>query len=124
MELLAGFNPVKIDGRTPDATRENAVRSFQSAPHVRVFVGQLHSASTAITLTASRNVLMAEADWTPGINDQAIRRAYRIGQRNAVNARFVALEGTMDAQIMKTLARKTADNAALMDAHQSIQAAI
>lgn len=118
VHLLAAFGPVVIDGRTSDARREANVQAFQTDPACRVFIGQLQAASTAITLTAARNVFMAEADWTPAMNDQAIRRAYRIGQTQGVTARFIALDGTLDMKIMKILARKTADIAALIDANQ------
>ena len=112
---LAAYAPVKIDGRTSHSERDAAIKSFQNDPTCRIFVGQLQAASTAITLTAASQVLFVEADWTPAINAQAAARAHRIGQKNAVNARFVVLDGTMDAHIMKILARKTADIAEIMD---------
>ena len=112
---LAAYSPVKIDGRTSHSERDAAIKSFQTDPNCRIFVGQLQAASTAITLTAASQVLFVEADWTPAINAQAAARAHRIGQKSAVTARFVVLEGTLDAHIMKILARKTADIAEIMD---------
>jgi SWI/SNF-related matrix-associated actin-dependent regulator 1 of chromatin subfamily A len=115
MSALQQFQPVKIDGRTNQSQREAAVEAFQTDPNCRVFVGQLQAASTAITLTAASNVLFAEADWTPAINAQAAARAHRIGQPSAVTARFVMLDGTSDALVMKALARKAADISALTE---------
>lgn len=112
-DALDEFNPAMIDGRTSRFGRDAAVNRFQQDPACRVFIGQLQAASTAITLTAASNVIFAEADWTPAINAQAAARAHRIGQPSAVTARFVMLEGTLDAMVMKTLARKAADIAAL-----------
>ena len=112
---LADYNPAIIDGRTSQRDREEAVYRFQNDPTCRVFIGQLQAASTAITLTASSNVVFAEADWTPAINAQAAARAHRIGQPSAVVARFALLDGTLDALVMKILARKAADIAALSD---------
>lgn len=115
MHDLAVFAPVKIDGRTSHSERDAAIKQFQGDPACRIFVGQLQAASTAITLTAASQVLFVEADWTPAMNAQAAARAHRIGQKNAVTARFVVLDGTLDAQIMKILARKTQDIAEIMD---------
>lgn len=114
-EALLAFNPVVVDGRTPDRQRQQAVDTFQSVSQCRVFIGQIVAAGTAITLTAASNVVFAEADWVPANNVQAAARAHRIGQSLPVLARFVTLAGSLDEKIMGTLSRKTRDIAQLLD---------
>lgn len=113
MQKLVRFNPVKIDGRDNDNAGDAAIHKFQNVSTCRVFVGQIKKCSAVITLTAASNVLLAEADWTPKNNEQAVARADRIGQMHAVTARIAVLEGTTDARLLKILQRKTKDIDAL-----------
>jgi SNF2 family DNA or RNA helicase len=110
-----GAGAVKIDGRDDTQDRDAAVSAFQNDPLTRVFVGQLDAAGTAITLTAASDVLFVEASWVPATNAQCAARAHRIGQKDAVLARFLTLDGSLDRQIMTAIARKSRDIAELID---------
>jgi SWI/SNF-related matrix-associated actin-dependent regulator 1 of chromatin subfamily A len=107
-EGLDEFGAVKLYGATPAATRQKAIDDFQNDPEIRVFVGQIQAAGTAITLTAASDVVFVEASWVPSDNSQAAARAHRIGTKSAVLVRFLALAGSVDELVQATLARKTA----------------
>jgi SWI/SNF-related matrix-associated actin-dependent regulator 1 of chromatin subfamily A len=111
--LLAPFDPVLVNGSTAPAARADAVRRFQEQPRVRVFVGQMLAAGTAITLTAASEVAIVEPSWVPGENKQAIDRAHRLGQRDSVLASFLFIPGTLDARIMGVFRRKALEIAEL-----------
>ncbi len=104
---LREFGVVTIYGGTDPEKRQKNIDRFQNNPKCRVFIGNIHAAGTAITLTASHNVTFIEQDWVPGNNAQAIMRCHRIGQTNHVKVRFIVLDGTLDAKIGFMLKRKT-----------------
>ena len=52
-------------------------------------------------------MLFVSADWVPANNAQAVARVHRKGQTNAVTARFLHLENSLDEQVQKTLIRKS-----------------
>jgi SWI/SNF-related matrix-associated actin-dependent regulator of chromatin subfamily A-like protein 1 len=106
-EALREFNPVVIAGDTPPKVRQAAIDSFQDTPRVRVFIGNIQAASTAITLTAANQVVFAEASWTPADNAQAAKRAHRIGQTRPVFVRMISLAGSIDEAVTRVLARKS-----------------
>jgi SWI/SNF-related matrix-associated actin-dependent regulator of chromatin subfamily A-like protein 1 len=110
---LAEFDPVVITGDTTPIGRVNAVELFQCRAGVRVFIGQVKAAGTAITLTAASEVAIVEPSWVPGENVQAICRAHRLGQRDSVLASFLYLPGTLDQRIMTTFRRKASEIAEL-----------
>jgi SWI/SNF-related matrix-associated actin-dependent regulator 1 of chromatin subfamily A len=112
-ELLAAYAPVLVTGRTSPTARDTAVRLFQTHPQVRVFVGQILAAGTAITLTAASEVAIVEPSWVPGENRQAIDRAHRLGQRDSVLASFLHIPGTLDHRIMTVFRRKAVEIAEL-----------
>lgn len=112
-ELLALYNPVLVNGATVPAARTDAVRRFQEDPRVRVFVGQMLAAGTAITLTAASEVAIVEPSWVPGENRQAIDRAHRLGQRDSVLASFLFIPNTLDQRVMSVFRRKANEIAEL-----------
>jgi len=103
---LAGYNAVKVDGMTGMGYRQRCIDGFQNDPLTRVFLAQIDVAHRAITLTASAQVLFAEASWVPGVNFQAIKRCARFGQTRAVLARFAVMAGSIHEPIMRAMIRK------------------
>lgn len=106
---LAEYDPVLILGDTSPAARVTAIDRFQHRTSVRVFVGQILAAGTAITLTAANEVAIMEPSWVPGENTQAIARAHRLGQHDSVLASYLYLPGTLDQRIMSIFRRKAAE---------------
>ena len=106
-EALADYSPVIVQGGTAERLRDQAVRDFQSDPLVRIFIGQIRAAGVGITLTAASHVIFVEPDWTPGIVHQAVDRCHRIGQKSAVLAQFLVVEGSLEEHMMQTLISKT-----------------
>lgn len=116
-----GLGVVKIDGRDGPAARQAAIDGFQTDPKIRIFVGQIQAAGTSITLTAASDVILVEPSWVPNENVQAACRAHRIGQKDGVLVRVMALAGTIDSRILDVVARKSAEIAQLIDAGQELE---
>ena len=100
---------VLVTGAARTTERADMVRRFQADPAVKVFVGQIQAAGTAITLTASNRVVMHEMAWTPALNLQAMKRCHRIGTKSAVIADVLSVDGSLDHAVNAILTRKTAD---------------
>jgi SWI/SNF-related matrix-associated actin-dependent regulator 1 of chromatin subfamily A len=101
--------PAVVTGSTPAHLRQAGIDRFQNEPNCRVFIGQIQAAGVGITLTAASDVLFVESSWVPAENSQAAMRVHRIGQVNPCLIRFATLAGSIDEQIQKAVARKTAD---------------
>lgn len=108
-----GIRAVLIDGDTSENERVASVEAFQNDPAVRVFIGNVRAAGTGLTLTAASDIIMLESSWSPADNAQALMRVHRIGQKNAVRARFISLANSIDEVVSETVARKTAAIASL-----------
>lgn len=114
-EGLEQYHPVVVSGATSATAGQAAVDAFQNDPAIRVFIGNIIAAGTGKTLTAARDVVFAEASWVPGENEQAEDRAHRIGQMRGVLIHILVVEGSLDAQILGTAARKRKDISAVLD---------
>ncbi len=112
---LSKFHPVTLYGGTPPETRQKNIDKFQSDPKCKIFIGNVNACGTAITLTASCNVLFVEQSWTPADNAQAAMRCHRIGQKQAVFVRTVGIANTIDEKIAAALCRKSRDISAIFD---------
>ena len=107
-ERLKAFSPVVITGDTARNARQKAIDDFQGDTKTRLFIGQITATNSAITLTASDNVLIMEPSWTPAENVQAAARAHRIGQKSSsVLARYVVLAGSIDEDLTRVIIRKS-----------------
>lgn len=105
-ERLKSFGVVTVDGSN-SSRAQAAVDAFQSGA-ARVFIGQIKSAGTALTLTAGRHVVFAETAWTPADNLQAAKRFHRIGQKGSVMVDMPYLPGSIDERVTEVCRRKTA----------------
>lgn len=106
MRRLAGFDAVSLYGGTDPADRQKSIDRFQQGS-ARVFVGQITSAGTAITLTAAHEVAFLESDWVPTTMSQCAHRCHRIGQAFPVRIRTFALAKSVDDQISRALVLKS-----------------
>ncbi len=114
-EKLSKYNPVVIQGSTPSKKRQEAIDGFQEDVSIRLFIGQLNAAGTGITLTAASDVVLAEASWVPGENEQAVDRCHRIGQRGSVLARYLVVEGSISEKIISRSLKKHQTTHAALD---------
>lgn len=106
-QRLARFGAVTLYGGTDAKLRQRNIDKFQKDKKTRVFIGNVVAAGTGITLTAAHEVAFIEADWVPANNAQAAMRCHRIGQTEPVRVRFFSCAGSVDEEVMHTLARKT-----------------
>ncbi len=106
--IAAEFNSscVTLTGDTAMIDRQAAVDRFQADPGCMLFIGSITAAGVGLTLTASSHVIFAELDWVPGNLSQAEDRCHRIGQVNSVLVQHLVLDGSIDAQMAKTLVSK------------------
>jgi SWI/SNF-related matrix-associated actin-dependent regulator 1 of chromatin subfamily A len=99
--LAVGHN-----GKMNSTRKQDSIDRFQEDDSVRVFVGNLISAGTAITLTKAETVIMNDLDFVPTNHAQAEDRAFRIGQNKTVNVYYPIAEGTIDEMMFKILEKK------------------
>ncbi len=82
-------------GETEVRERAGLAKDFQ-AGDFQVFVSTIATGGTGIDLFRASDVLMAESDWVPASNEQAIARCDRMGQGNPVQARYFASADTVE----------------------------
>lgn len=104
-----------ISGSTPLNKRQQIIDSFDAAPAGSVLVAQIQSGGTGLNIQSASVVVLCEPQYKPSIENQAISRAYRMGQSRNVLVYRLLCKDTIDERIMSILDRKQGDFDAFAD---------
>lgn len=104
-----------ISGSTPLNKRQQIIDSFDAAPAGSVLVAQIQSGGTGLNIQSASVVVLCEPQYKPSIENQAISRAYRMGQSRNVLVYRLLCKDTIDERIMSILGRKQGDFDAFAD---------
>lgn len=99
---LSKFGTVRIDGRKSANVRVKAVDDFVGQAHTRVFLGNIQAAGTGLDglQKVCSRCYLAEPDWVPAQNEQAVARLDRIGQEEIVSAEIFVAPGSISEKIL------------------------
>jgi SNF2 family DNA or RNA helicase len=100
------LNP--INGSVPPQRRQEIIDEFDSSPAGTVLAAQIQSGGTGLNIQSASVVILCEPQFKPSIENQAISRAYRMGQTRNVLVYRLLCENTVDEKIMSTLESKQA----------------
>ena len=82
------------------------MRKFEGGS-VPVFLISIKAGGTGLNLTSADYVFIIDPWWNPAVEEQAIARAHRMGQKNSVMAyRFIS-KGTVEEKIQKFQRKKS-----------------
>ena len=96
---LDRFGPLQYHGRIPQKDRTPILDQFQADPTKHVLLMSYGSGSVGLNLQFSNYVFLFDRWWNPAVEDQAINRAHRIGQKYPVTVTRFLSEGTIEARI-------------------------
>ncbi|SIT33300.1 Superfamily II DNA or RNA helicase, SNF2 family [Filimonas lacunae] len=83
------------------ANREAVVHQFRDDENTRVFLISLKAGGTGLNLTEADYVFLVDPWWNPAVENQAIDRSYRIGQKKNVIAVRLICPDTIEEKIRK-----------------------
>jgi SNF2 family DNA or RNA helicase len=106
-EARLGVETLFLHGGIRKRKRDEMVRRFQELPQgPPVFVLSVKAGGTGLNLTAASHVFHFDRWWNPAVEDQATDRAYRIGQRRAVQVHKLICAGTVEEKVDLMLEQK------------------
>ena len=97
-----------INGSVPVHTRQEMIDQFEKAPAGAVLLAQIQAGGTGLNIQAASVVIICEPQFKPSIENQAISRAYRMGQSRTVFVYRMLCEKSIDERMMKLLEQKQA----------------
>jgi SNF2 family DNA or RNA helicase len=70
-----------IDGRTPDKERKEILKAQAKSGAAKVLILQIQTGCEGLNLQEYSEVYFVSPHWNPAVEDQAVARCYRIGQK-------------------------------------------
>ena len=104
-----------ITGSVSPSRRQEIIDEFDKAPAGSALVAQIQSGGTGLNIQSASVVIMCEPQIKPSIENQAVSRAYRMGQTRSVLVYRLLCEKTVDERIMGILAAKQKEFDAFAD---------
>lgn len=109
-----------LSGQTPLAQRRSMIQQFQQTKSGAAFLISLKAGGTGITLHSADFVFILDPWWNPAVEQQAIARAYRLGQNHALKVYRLLTENSIESNIQK-LQREKSDMFSLLFEHSQSQ---
>ena len=106
MRLLGERCYGPINGSVSPQRRQEIVDEFEKAPAGSVLAAQIQAGGTGLNIQSASVVIICEPQFKPSIENQAISRAYRMGQTRNVLVHRLLCEDSVDEKITEVLEQK------------------
>jgi len=101
-----GFRYARIDGSMRPAQRDAATHALETDPECTVMLASLAVCSVGLNLVAANQVVLADSWWAPAIEDQAVDRVHRLGQKRPTTVWRLVVEGSVEEAVLDVQAEK------------------
>ena len=89
----------RIDGKYSVVQRQKEINKFQSGEN-KLFLISLKAGGVGLNLTAASYVFIMDPWWNPAVENQAVDRAHRIGQKNKVTVYRPIIKESVEEKIL------------------------
>jgi len=107
-QALAEVGPLQYHGKIPQKDREAVLTQFRNDKSKHVLLMSYGTGSVGLNLQFTNYVFLFDRWWNPAIEDQAIKRAHRLGQKEPVFVTRFIMQDTIEGRIAEVLDRKRA----------------
>ena len=114
-EYFHGIALFPITGSVNVNKRQEIIDEFEKAPAGSMLITQITAGGTGLNIQAASVVVIAEPQIKPSIENQAISRAYRMGQTRNVLVYRLLCENTIDEKMIQMLEKKQSEFDAFAD---------
>jgi SNF2 family DNA or RNA helicase len=105
-ERLKRFGTLVYHGGVPTKQREPILEKFREDPDSHLLLMSYGTGAVGLNLQFAGYVFLFDRWWNPAVEDQAINRAHRIGQKSPVIVTKFISKDTIEERIDQVLAKK------------------
>ncbi|MBP3959702.1 DEAD/DEAH box helicase [Gemmata sp. G18] len=105
-KALSRYNPLQYHGKIPQNQRTPILDRFKADPDAHVLLMSYGTGSVGLNLQFTNYVFLFDRWWNPAVEDQAINRAHRLGQKHPVTVTRFLSGGTIEQRIADILDAK------------------
>lgn len=101
-----GYTFARIDGSMRAPARDAAMAALESDPNCTIMLASLAVCSVGLNLVAANQVILADSWWAPAIEDQAVDRVHRLGQKRPTTVWRLVMEKSIEERVLEIQAEK------------------
>jgi SWI/SNF-related matrix-associated actin-dependent regulator of chromatin subfamily A3 len=102
----AGYKYARLDGTMTPIARDASLTALESDPETTILLASLGVASVGLNLTAANQVILCDTWWAPAIEDQAVDRVHRLGQKRDCTVWRLVVEDSVEERTLDIQAEK------------------
>src|SRR5205807_8816237 len=107
-KALEPYGPLLNHGKVTHKDRQTILDRFGSDPGKHVILMSYGTGSVGLNLQFTNYVFLFDRWWNPAVEDQAINRAHRLGQKEPVFVTRFVSQNTIEGRIAEILEKKRA----------------
>lgn len=96
----AGYKYTRVDGSMKAEKRDQAIDALDNDPDTRIMLASLAVCSVGLNLVSANTVVLADSWWAPAIEDQAVDRVHRLGQKRPTTVWRLIMEGSVEERVL------------------------
>ncbi|KAF6236752.1 hypothetical protein HO173_005043 [Letharia columbiana] len=101
-----GYKYARIDGTMRANERDASLTALETNPECTVMLASLAVCSVGLNLVAANQVILADSWWAPAIEDQAVDRVHRLGQKKPTTVWRLVMNDSIEDQVLNIQAEK------------------
>ena len=101
-----GYKYARIDGTMRANQRDASLTALETDPDCTIMLASLAVCSVGLNLVAANQVILADSWWAPAIEDQAVDRVHRLGQKKPTTVWRLVMNDSIEDQVLNIQAEK------------------
>jgi SWI/SNF-related matrix-associated actin-dependent regulator of chromatin subfamily A3 len=98
--VRANFKYTRLDGTMSTTKRDTETEKFKEDPEITILLASLAVCSVGINLTVANTAILCDSWWAPAIEDQAIDRIHRLGQKRDCTVWRLVIEDSIEQRVL------------------------
>jgi len=99
--LKNGFEYVRYDGKLSINQRDCVLKKFKTSHTHTVMLMSLKCGNLGLNMTQANHIVFLDLWWNPAVEEQAMDRVHRIGQKKEVEVHRLTVKNTVEQRILK-----------------------
>lgn len=92
---------VRMDGSLSQKERGKVIERFKKEKECRVFLISLKTGGVGLNLVVANKVILVDPWWNPAVEEQAIERVHRIGQKREVEVWRLIISNSIESRMIE-----------------------
>lgn len=95
-----GYTYCRLDGTMSAPRRDAALTSLEQDDNCTIMLASLGVCAVGLNLTAANQIILSDSWWAPAIEDQAVDRVHRLGQKRETRVFRLVVEQSIEDQVL------------------------